>query len=114
MTKNGFSLVELMATIGLISVIAAVGFPAVDNFGEQENYENDIATIRGQINYVRQISLEEGNAYTIRIVNDTSNNTADLEIWQAQGLNRYNVEYHKSTATKCSDFDGTDDKGTTK
>ncbi len=112
MTKNGFSLVELMATIGLISVIAAVGFPAVDNFGEQENYENDIATIRGQINYVRQISLEEGNAYTIRIVNDTSNNTADLEIWQAQGLNRYNVEYHKSTATKCSDFDGTDDKGT--
>ena len=59
MTKNGFSLVELMATIGLISVIAAVGFPAVDNFGEQENYENDIATIRGQINYVRQISLEE-------------------------------------------------------
>ena len=27
-------------------------------------------------------------------------------------MNRYNVEYHKSTATKCSDFDGTNDKGT--
>ena len=56
--------------------------------------------------------MEDGNAYTIRIINDTTNNTADLEVWQAQGLNRYNIEYHKSTATKCADFDGTNDKGT--
>ena len=111
-SEKGFSLIELMATIGLIAVIAGVGFPAIDNFGDQENYETDLATIRGQINYVRQLSLEEGNAYTIRIVNDTSNNTADLEIWQAQGLNRYNVEHHKSTSVKCSEFEGTNDKGT--
>ena len=110
--QKGFSLLELMTTIGIISIIGAVGFPAIDNFGDQENYETDLATIRGQINYVRQLSLEDGNAYTIRIVNDTANTTADLEVWQAQGLNRYNVEYHKSTATKCSDFDGTNDKGT--
>ena len=114
MAKNGFSILELMTTIGIIAVIGAVGFPAIDNFGEQENFENDLATIRGQVNYVRQLSLEEGNAYTIRIVNDNTNNTADLEVWQAQGLNRYNVEYHKSTSTKCSDFDGTNDKGTKK
>ena len=110
--EKGFSLLELMTTIGIISIIGAVGFPAIDNFGDQENYETDLATIRGQINYVRQLSLEDGNAYTIRIINDTTNTTADLEVWQAQGLNRYNVEYHKSTATKCSDFDGTNDKGT--
>ena len=110
--EKGFSLIELMATIGLITVIAGVGFPAIDNFGDQENYETDLATIRGQINYVRQLSLEEGNAYTIRIVNDTSNNTAELEVWQAQGLNRYNVEHHKSTSVKCSEFEGTNDKGT--
>ena len=110
--EKGFSLLELMTTIGIITIIGAVGFPAIDNFGDQENYENDLATLRGQINYVRQLSLEDGNAYTIRIINDTSNNTADLEVWQAQGLNRYNVEHHKSSATKCSDFDGTDDKGT--
>ena len=110
--EKGFSLLELMTTIGILAIIGAVGFPAIDNFGEQENFESDLATIRGQINYVRQLSLEDGNAYTIRIINDTTNNTADLEIWQAQGLNRYNIEYHKSTATKCADFDGTDDKGT--
>ena len=109
--QKGFSLLELMTTIGIISIIGVVGFPAIDNFGDQENYETDLATIRGQRNYVRQLSLEDGNAYTIRIVNDTTNTTADLEVWQAQGLNRYNVEYHKSTATKCSDFDGTNDKG---
>ena len=61
---------------------------------------------------MRQLSLEDGNAYTIRIVNDTTNNTADLEVWQAQGIHRHNVEHHKSTSTKCSDFDGTNDKGT--
>ncbi|WP_440650989.1 pilus assembly FimT family protein [Candidatus Pelagibacter sp. HIMB1495] len=110
--EKGFSLLELMTTIGILAIIGAVGFPAIDNFGDQENYETDLATIRGQINYVRQLSLEDGNAYTIRISNNTTDNTADLEVWQAQGLNRYNVEYHKSTATKCSDFDGTDDKGT--
>ncbi|WP_440633783.1 pilus assembly FimT family protein [Candidatus Pelagibacter sp. HIMB1485] len=110
--EKGFSLLELMTTIGILAIIGAVGFPAIDNFGDQENYETDLATIRGQINYVRQLSLEDGNAYTIRILNNTTDNTADLEVWQAQGLNRYNVEYHKSTATKCSDFDGTDDKGT--
>lgn len=110
--EKGFSLLELMTTIGIISIIGAVGFPAIDNFGDQENYETDLATIRGQINYVRQLSLEEGNAYTIRIVNDTSNNTADLEVWQAQGLNRFNVEHHKSTSVKCSEFEGTNDKGT--
>ena len=110
--EKGFSLLELMTTIGIISIIGAVGFPAIDNFGDQENYETDLATIRGQINYVRQLSLEEGNAYTIRIVNDTENNTANLEVWQAQGLNRYNVEHHKSTSVKCSEFEGTNNKGT--
>ena len=111
-SQKGFSILELMTTIGILSLIGAVGFPAIENFGDQENYENDLATIRGQVNIVRQLALEDGNAYAIRIVNDTDANTAEMQVWQAQGLNRYNVEYHKSTATKCSDFDGTNDKGT--
>ena len=114
--QKGFSLIELMTTIGIITVIGAVGFPAIDNFGDQENFETDLATVRGQINYVRQLSLEEGNAYTIRIVNDSANNTSQLEVWQAQGLERYNIEYHRedvaANSPKCSRFDGTDDKGT--
>ena len=43
--EKGFSLLELMTTIGIISIIGAVGFPAIDNFGDQENYETDLATI---------------------------------------------------------------------
>ena len=82
--KDGFSVIELMAQF--ISIIGAVGFPAIDNFGDQDNFESDLATIRGQINYVRQLSLEDGNAYTIRIVNDDTNNTADLEVWQASRI----------------------------
>ena len=110
--EKGFSLLELMTTIGVITMIGAVGFPAIDNFGDQENFETDLAALRGQITYVRQISLEEGNAYTIRIVNDNNNNTAELEVWQAQGLNRYNVEHHRQDVAannpKCSRFDDPD------
>ena len=114
--EKGFSLIELMTTVGIITVIGAVGFPAIDNFGDQENYETDLAIIRSQVNYVRQLSLEEGNTYTIRFVNDTTNNTADLEVWQAQGLNRYNIEYHKedidTNNPKCSRFnDQVDEDG---
>ena len=123
MKKNGFSVIELMATIGVIAVIGAVGFPAIDNFGDQENYEADLATLRGQINYVRQLSLEEGTAFNIRIVNDDDSNTADLEIWRATGLNRFNVEYHKASTDlaslnnaslndpKCKRFGSTENKG---
>ena len=114
-SQKGFSILELMTTIGILSLIGAVGFPAIDNFGDQENYENDLATIRGQVNIVRQLALEDGNAYTIRIVNDSDANTAEMQVWQAQGLNRYNVEYHQQDSQKCKEFgdedDSSDDKG---
>ena len=111
-SQKGFSLLELMTTIGIIGIVVGIGFPSIDNFGEQENFESDVATIKGQINYVRQLSLEDGNAYNIRIVNDTANNTADLEIWQAQGTKRYDVEFHKASVGPCTKFAGTNQKGT--
>ena len=118
MKKNGFSVIELMATIGVIATIAAVGFPAIDNFGEQEHYETDLATLRGQINFVRQLSLEEGTVHIIQIVNDDTNNTADLEIHMGWQENRFNVEYHKATTSpaslndpKCKRLGNTDDTG---
>ena len=72
--KNGFSLLELIITVSVISIIAAIGYPSIDNFGKVENYESDLATIRGQINIVRQISLENGHAYRLKVVNDDNNN----------------------------------------
>ena len=101
--KNGFSLLELLITISVISIIAAIGYPSIDNFGKVENYESDLATIRGQINIVRQISLENGHAYRLKVINDDNNNNSSLEVWKAQGLNRFNTEYHNSTNPPCSD-----------
>jgi prepilin-type N-terminal cleavage/methylation domain-containing protein len=112
MKKNGFSLIEVMTVIGVISAAALIGFPAIDNFGEVENYESDLATLRGQINIVRQISLEDGKVYKIKFVNDTAANTSSIEVWQAEGLDRFNTEYHKSTDPVCSDFNGTLENGT--
>ena len=109
--KNGFSLLELMITIAVISIIAGLGYPAIGNFGKGENYQSDLATIRGQINIVRQFALENGHAYRLKIVNDDNNNNSSLEVWKAQGLNRYNTEYHKSTTPPCSKFGGSGDVG---
>ena len=109
--KNGFSLLELLITISVISIIAAIGYPSIDNFGKVENYESDLATIRGQINIVRQISLENGHAYRLKVVNDDTNNNSSLEVWKAQGLNRFNIKYHKSTTPPCSEFGGSGNQG---
>ena len=109
--KNGFSLLELIITVAVLSIIAGLGYPAIGNFGKVENYESDLATIRGQISIVRQISLESGRAYRLRVVNDDANNNSSLEVWRAQGLDRFNTEFHKSTNPPCSEFGSTDDNG---
>ena len=109
--KNGFSLLELTITVAVISIIAAIGFPAINNFGKVENYEADLATVRGQINIVRQFALENGHAYRLKIVNDDTNSSSSLEIWKAQGLYRFDTEYHKSTNPPCSKFGGANNNG---
>ena len=109
--KNGFSLLELMVTVAVIGIIAGIGYPSISNFGKVENYESDLAIIRGQINIVRQFALENGHAYRLKIVNDDVNNKSSLQVWKAQGLNRFNTEYHKSTDIPCSDFGGSDSEG---
>ena len=109
--KNGFSLLELIITVAVLSIIAGLGYPAIGNFGKVENYESDLATIRGQINIVRQFALENGHAYRLRVVNDDANNNSSLEVWRAQGLDRFNTEFHKSTNPPCSEFGSTDDNG---
>ena len=109
--KNGFSILELMITIAVLSVIAGIGYPSINNFGKVENYQSDLATIRGQINIVRQFSLENGHAYRIKVVNDDANNNSSLEVWRAQGLDRFNTKFHTSTNPPCSEFGGSGNEG---
>ena len=77
--QKAFSVIELLVVIAVVSIVAAIGLPAISNFGVAENNENDKAIIRSQINYVRQLAIENGNAYRIKIINNAINNSSQLE-----------------------------------
>lgn len=109
--EKGFSVIELLVVIAVVSIVAAIGLPAISNFGVSENNENDKAIIRSQINFVRQLAIENGNAYRIKIVNNTAKNSAELKIYRDESLHRFNKEFHKASNPPCSQFSGTGNLG---
>lgn len=106
LSQQGFSILELLTAIAVVSIIAAIGFPAINNFGVSENFQNDIAVIRSQFNQTRQLALENGNVYRILIVNDDINNTARLEVYEDQTSNRFNKLFHLNASPPCSGMNG--------
>jgi prepilin-type N-terminal cleavage/methylation domain-containing protein len=111
MNQKGFSILELLTVIGVISIVAGIGIPAINNFGVSENYQSDVAAIRSQFNYVRQLAIENGNAYRIKIVNNISKTTATLEVYRDESLNRFNTNFHKNSSPPCSQFSETGNTG---
>lgn len=110
-SQKGFSVLELLVVIAVAGIVVGVGLPAISNFGVIENYQGDIAVVRSQFNYVRQMAMENGNAYRIKIVNNTNDNTSQLEVYEDQSLNRYNAQFHKESSPPCSQFSGSGNAG---
>ena len=108
--QKAFSVIELLVVIAVVSIVAAIGLPAISNFGVAENNENDKAIIRSQINYVRQLAIENGNAYRIKIINNAINNSSQLESLKIS-LNRFNKQFHKISVPPCSQFSETSNEG---
>ena len=100
MNRNGFSILELLVVIAVASIVVGIGLPAINNFGVSENYQGDIAVVRSQFNLVRQMAMEDGNAYRIKIVNNDTDNTSELEVYKDESLNRFNSEFLSSAYKK--------------
>lgn len=111
MNRKGFSILELLVVITVVSIVVGIGLPAINNFGVSENYQGDISVVRSQFNLVRQMAMEDGNAYRIKIVNNDSENTAELEVYKDESLNRFNTEFHKDSSPPCSSFSGVGSNG---
>jgi prepilin-type N-terminal cleavage/methylation domain-containing protein len=109
--QKAFSVIELLVVIAVVSIVAAIGLPAISNFGVAENNENDKAIIRSQINYVRQLAIENGNAYRIKIINNAINNSSQLEVYRDESLNRFNKQFHKTSVPPCSQFSEINNEG---
>lgn len=112
--QKAFSILELLVVIAVVSIIAAIGMPAISNFGVSENYQGDEAVIRSQFNYVRQLAMENGSAYRIKIVNNTTADSfeAELEVYRDESINRFNTLFHKNSSPPCSQFSGDTMTGT--
>ena len=111
--QKGFSIFELLVVIGVVSIVAAIGMPAISNFGVSESYQSDVAVIRSQFNHVRQLAMENGNAYRIKVVNNPSNDDfeAELEVYRDESINRFNTQFHKNSSPSCSQFSGVGNGG---
>jgi type IV pilus assembly protein PilE len=66
----GFTLVELMITIAVMTVIAAVAIPAYNGFIRESHYTTMRATINQMRTPIEDTRLEDGSYGTVGNVND--------------------------------------------
>ncbi|MCB1790099.1 MAG: prepilin-type N-terminal cleavage/methylation domain-containing protein [Gammaproteobacteria bacterium] len=59
--RRGFTLVELMITIAVLSVIVAIAIPAYNNYIRESHYTTMRATLNGMRTSIEDFRLENGN-----------------------------------------------------
>lgn len=90
---NGFTLIELMVTIAIISVIAGIAIPAYNGYIETARMteaDNNLAAIRlAEAEY-----FLENNEYFEGKTSDSTLSTASDNLWVvAKGSDGYNFDY---------------------
>lgn len=55
---NGFTLVELLVSMGIMAILSTMGFAAVGNFTEQKQLKMDAMTLETEINTARLLAYE--------------------------------------------------------
>src|SRR2546427_3174486 len=70
---SGYSLIELMVTIGIIAVVAAVTFPLYLSYSRAQETDGAARTIIGALNQARQYAITRGTSHTVEAQTNPNN-----------------------------------------
>ena len=69
--KSGFTLLELLITVALISILAAFAIPSMRSFSQNDRLTTNINTMIGHLAYARSEAVKRHAQVSICISNDT-------------------------------------------
>lgn len=62
--KNGFTLLELLVTIGIVGVLAAIAFPSFKETIKKNRLTTQVNEFTGSLNYAKSEAIKRGNNVT--------------------------------------------------
>lgn len=68
---NGFTVIELMVTIGIIAVITAIGVPAYMNWIPKYKLRNDVINMKADFEQAKMISKRENICVDVIFIDNT-------------------------------------------
>ncbi|MCH5185835.1 MAG: prepilin-type N-terminal cleavage/methylation domain-containing protein [Oscillospiraceae bacterium] len=100
--EKGFTLVELIIVIGILSVLTAIAIPNYFNYRHRASIRTDIATSAEIIRAARIYTIvNEGSAASITdILNDgfmKANEDGEISIIPLTSADAFNLSYNEST-----------------
>ena len=77
MKKNsGFTLLELVITVALISIVMAIAIPSMTTFTQNDRLTTNINALIGHLAYARSEAVKRSQQVSICVSNDTTSCTA--------------------------------------
>ncbi|NVJ67052.1 MAG: GspH/FimT family pseudopilin [Gammaproteobacteria bacterium] len=92
---KGFSLIELLATLSIVSITAMIGLPITNKFVEKQKVTADVYTMIRMVNLTRSEAIK--SKQTVSLCGLTTNNDCQRD-WQQVGV--INQEQLKSSASE--------------
>jgi len=86
MKKNsGFTLLELMITMGLIAIVMAIGIPSMTSFIQNDRLTTQINTLVGHLSYARSEAVKRSQQVGVCVSSNTTSCTGGTN-WESGWL----------------------------
>lgn len=87
---RGFTLIELMVTIGILAIIATLAAPSFGDMRSKQNLNKSQQELIAVLNEARAKAVLERREITVQLNNNTANTASQLN-WQPSGTAVLNV-----------------------